>query len=306
MANSGTMSLANQTITNAITNSGTFNSGGGLTFTQLFTNQGTFNANSGMSTFFNGLTQTAGNLVLGGGNVTGNLTLNGGSLKRAGTVTGNGSLGAATLAPGASPGTLNISGNLTLSPTSTTLIELWGTTVGLFDVINVSGTASLAGALNATTGNGYVPGVGHALRFMTFASSTGSFGSTSLPSGMSLSALATALDLLGPAVPSTLPTEVNSSVNLLDNLLNLGAVSFETPLLYLAGQSSPTASSSGTLTQTAEIVLPDLMPEAPAAGDSGDDANNGSAVAGLLPLFDQLVRDARFKDTPHDSRLICR
>jgi hypothetical protein len=306
MANSGTMSLTNQTITNAITNSGTFNSGGGLTFTQLFSNQATFNANSGMSTFSNGLTQNAGNLVLGGGNVTGDITLNGGSLKGAGTVTGNVSLGAATLAPGASPGTLNITGNLTLSPTSTTLIELWGTTVGLFDVINVSGTASLAGALNATTGNGYVPGVGHALRFMTFASSTGSFGSTSLPSGMSLSALATALDLLGPAVPSTLPTEVNSSVNLLDNLLNLGAVSFETPLLYLAGQSSPTASSSGTLTQTAEIVLPDLMPEAPAAGDSGDDANNGSAVAGLLPLFDQLVRDARFKDTPHDSRLICR
>jgi hypothetical protein len=306
MNNAGTMSLANQTITNAITNSGTFNSGGGLTFSQLFTNQGTFNANSGMSTFSNGLSQSAGNLVLGGGNITGNLTLNGGSLKGAGTMTGNVSLGAATLAPGSSPGTLNITGNLTLSSSSTTTIELWGTTAGQFDVINVSGSASLAGALNATTGNGYVPGVGHALRFMTFASSTGSFGSTSLPSGMSLSALTTALDLLGPAVPSALPTGVSSSVNLLDTLLNLGAVSFETPLLYLAGQSSPTASSSGTLTQTAEIVLPDLMPEAPAAGDSGDDANNASALASLLPLFDQLVRDAIFKDTPHDSRLICR
>lgn len=306
MANSGTMSLANQTITNAITNSGTFNSGGGLTFTQLFTNQGTFNANSGMSTFSNGLLQSAGNLVLGGGNVTGNLTLNGGSLKGAGTMTGNVSLDAATLAPGSSPGTLNITGNLTLSPSSTTAIELWGTTAGLFDVINVSGSASLAGALNATTGNGYVPGVGHALRFMTFASSTGNFGSTSLPSGMSLSALTTALDLLGPAVPSALPTGVSSSVNLLDTLLNLGAVSFETPLLYLAGQSSPTASSSGTLTQTAEILLPDLMPQAPAAGNSGDDAPNGSAVASLIPMFDQLVRDASFKDTPHDSRLICR
>ncbi|MDP3192060.1 filamentous hemagglutinin N-terminal domain-containing protein [Rhodoferax sp.] len=303
----GTLTLTGGSYSNngtlTVTSTGTVNSGGGLTFTQLFTNQGTFNVKSGMTTFANGFTQTAGNLVLGGGNITGNLTLQGGSLKGAGTITGNVNLGAATLTPGSSPGTLNITGNLTLSPTSTTLIELWGTTAGLFDVINVSGIASLAGALNATTGNGYVPSVGHSLRFMTFASKTGSFGSTSLPSGMSLSALATALDLLGPAA---LPPGVTSSVNQLDNAINLGAITYETPFLYISGQSSPTASSTGTLTQTAEIVLPDLMPQAPSAGESGDDANNASAVAGLTPLFDQLVRDARFKDTPHDSRLICR
>lgn len=303
----GTLNLTGGSYSNngtlTVTSNGTVNSGGGLTFTQLFTNQGTFNVKSGMTTFSNGFTQTAGNLVLGGGNITGNLTLQGGSLKGAGTITGNVSLGAATLTPGASPGTLNITGNLTLSPSSTTLIELWGTTAGLFDVINVSGIASLAGALNATTGNGYVPSVGHSLRFMTFASKTGSFGSTSLPSGMSLSALATALDLLGPAA---LPPGVTGSINQLDNAINLGAITYETPFLYITGQSSPTASSTGTLTQTAEIVLPDLMPQAPSAGDSGDDANNGSALAGLLPLFDQLVRDASFKDTPHDSRLICR
>lgn len=309
MANSGTMSLANQTISNAITNSGTFNSGGGLTFSQRFTNLGAFNANSGMSTFSNGLTQNAGDLVLNGGNVTGNLALNGGKLKGTGTVTGDVTVGAATLAPGFSPGTLNIVGNLTLSPSSTTAIELWGTTSGLFDVINVSGSASLAGTLNAATGNAYVPSVGDALRFMTFANSTGSFGSTSLPSGMSLSALATALDLLGPVSvsPTTLPSSVSSTVNLLNNSLTLGAVSYETPLLYIAGQSNPTASSSGTLTQTAEIVLPNLMPRPADEPVSGTGATSGNpAFASLIPMFDQLVRDATLKDASHDSRLICR
>lgn len=301
MANSGTMSLANQTISNAITNSGTFNSFGGLTFSQRFTNQGTFNANSGLSTFSNGLTQNAGDLVLDGGNLSGNLTLDGGRLKGSGIVTGQVTVGAATLAPGFSPGTLNITGNLTLSPTSTTSIELWGTTSGLFDVVNVSGSASLAGALNATTGNGYVPAAGDTLRFMTFASSTGSFGSTSLPSGMSLSTSASALDLLGPvASASTLPSSVTRAVSLLDNSLNLGAVSYETPMLYITGQSSPTASSSGALTQTAEIVLPDLVPLS-----SGTKSGN-PAFASLIPLFDQLTRDAMIKDSSHDSRLICR
>jgi filamentous hemagglutinin family protein len=305
LSNAGTMSLANQTITNAITNSGTLNSGGGLIFTQLFTNGGTFSANGGMTTFNNGFLQNAGSLILNGGNVAGNLTLNGGMLKGSGTINGNVSLSAATLAPGFSPGTLNITGNLTLTPSSITAIELWGATAGLYDVINVSGTVNLAGALNATTGNGYVPGVGDALRFMTFANSTGSFGSMSIPSGLTFSALANALDLLGPAYSSTnLPATVASTVSLINNTVTLGALSYETPLLYASGQSSTTASSSGVLTQTAEMVLPAWIPDLQET--NVESAPSTSAFASLLPIFNQLILDASQQEPNHECRLICR
>jgi filamentous hemagglutinin family protein len=181
MTNTGTMTLSNRTISSAITNSGVINSDGALTFTQLFTNQGTFSANAGTTTFVAGLTQGAGTTLLNGGDIVGDVTLNGGVLGGSGVITGNVTLNAGSLAPGFSPGTIDIVGDLFLGAASSTDIELWGTTSGLYDLITVTGNATLGGTLNVTTGNGYLPAVGDTISFMTYGTNGGSYAASNLP-----------------------------------------------------------------------------------------------------------------------------
>lgn len=216
LSNTGTLNLGNRTITNAITNTGTINATGGLVFTQLFTNQGTFNLTGGTTTFSAGYLQTAGTTTFNGGNAAGTMTLNGGSLGGSGTLTGNLINNGGALNVGFSPGTLNIAGNLVLGPSSVINIELGGTTPGSgFDLINVSGTATLDGTLNVLAYGGYTPGAGTNYSFMNFASSSGAFSSSNIPGGwsMTMSSLATYLDLLAagalpPAVSPALPAIV--------------------------------------------------------------------------------------------------
>jgi T5SS/PEP-CTERM-associated repeat protein len=61
-----------------------------------------------------------------------------------GTIIGSVILDGGTLAPGASPGTLNILGNLTVLD-GILKIEIGGTGAGQYDVLNVSGTTMIAG-----------------------------------------------------------------------------------------------------------------------------------------------------------------
>jgi len=122
------------------------------------------------------------------------LAINGGLLGGSGTITGDVSLGAATLAAGFSPGTLNIQGNLTLAPTSTVNVDLWGANAGQYDVINVSGTATLDGTLNASIGNGYVPN-GENFNVLTFGARSGAFATHNLPSDFQHTYTASALNL---------------------------------------------------------------------------------------------------------------
>nr|WP_200589600.1 filamentous hemagglutinin N-terminal domain-containing protein [Noviherbaspirillum pedocola] len=210
LTNTGTLDLSNRTIASAMTNTGTINSTGGLVFTQPFTNAGSFNDVSGSVSFNGGYTQTGGitrlgasvsapaDMVVGGSG----FALNGGTLGGSGTITGNVAVGAGTLAPGFSPGSLSIVGNLTLSPGSITAIELGGTTPGSgYDVIHVSGNASLAGALNVSNYNGYAPAAGSSYSFLDYASVSGAFGSTNLPAGMAMTQYAAYSQLVAGAAP---------------------------------------------------------------------------------------------------------
>ena len=99
-------------------------------------------------------TQTTGQTILNGGALATSSTLNiqGGTLKGSGTVTGGVSNGG-TVAPGLSPGILNVVGNYSQTAAGKLAIELNGTTVGTqYDQLNVTGTVALAGTLAITTG----------------------------------------------------------------------------------------------------------------------------------------------------------
>jgi trimeric autotransporter adhesin len=133
----------------------------------------------------NTLTLTAGTLTTGG-----NLTLNGAMnvARGAGTIIGDLTLPAtATISPGASPGTMTITGNLNSAANYT--VELGGTTAGTgYDQVVVSGTATLSGGIatvsliaDPTTLIPYDPPSGSTFVILTAGSLSGTFPTINLP-----------------------------------------------------------------------------------------------------------------------------
>ena len=122
-----------------------------------FTNNGMVVAESGTLRFTSSYVQTAGFTVLTGGVISASVPLDirGGSVIGSGTivatVTNNGAV-----APGFSPGLIEIIGNLISLPNATTSFELAGTNaVTGYDVMRISGTAALGGALQVSTIGGF-------------------------------------------------------------------------------------------------------------------------------------------------------
>jgi trimeric autotransporter adhesin len=193
---------------------GTFNATGNGTFAQTFTNSGNLSKaiGTGTTTFsgdlttssgsvsvnsgtieFDGYTQTGGITILNGGNLTDTsgdgFDFDGGTLKGIGTVTTNdlNINNGATLAPGASPGTLNVVGNLNLGSTSTTLIELGGTNQGVdYDFINVTGNVNLDGILDISMFGGFTGVTGNIFDVIQSGGvMNGSFATVNFPTGYS-------------------------------------------------------------------------------------------------------------------------
>ena len=115
-----------------------------------------------------------------------NTLTNNGDLELAGTLKGNGTLvqngtlsSTGTLAPGLSPGTLNITGDYDMNGT-TYDCEINGTNAGTeYDVINVSGNASLTGGtLNVTWG--FTPGNGQTFEILSCGSRSGAFSTVNI------------------------------------------------------------------------------------------------------------------------------
>ena len=102
------------------------------------------------------LRATAGRTLLNGVSLGGStLTLNGGTLSGVGTINAS-VVNAAEISPGASPGTITVNGNYTQTSAGVMKIELGGAPPGTqFDQLNVTGTASLDGALNVSLINGF-------------------------------------------------------------------------------------------------------------------------------------------------------
>jgi fibronectin-binding autotransporter adhesin len=95
------------------------------------------------------------------GTLTANsVTVNaGGLLKGSGTIYAPINVTGGTVAPGNSPGTLTVNGNYSQDENSTLLVELGGTGIGQYDVLQVNGDAKLAGTLKILL-DGYTPTTG--------------------------------------------------------------------------------------------------------------------------------------------------
>jgi uncharacterized repeat protein (TIGR01451 family) len=162
-----------------VNNSGTWNHTGGTVSLNgnSFNNSGTVNITGGALNFNFSFTQTAGSTTLNGGNMGGGVTFNfnGGTLGGVGTITGNVNNSGATVNPGLSPGTLNITSNYTQGAGGSLNIELGGTGAGQFDVLAMGGTASLNGTLNVISFGGFTPAVGDAFQVMTYTSASNDF-----------------------------------------------------------------------------------------------------------------------------------
>jgi filamentous hemagglutinin family protein len=324
MGNSGTLSLANMTLTNLITNTGIFRSGGGLIFTQLFTNQGTFTANAGNTTFNNGFTQGGSASSLGGGGkITGNVVIDGGSLN-----------------PGFSPGHLTITGNLSLGASSVTQVEIGGTGQGTsYDWIDVTGTAALGGTLNISHVNGYAPTTTTTYSgALTAGTISGTFATITTPAqsnylvGYNLASAPNSVDLTAQ-VSNTAPPPTPSPVIV---AITQSYVGVETPsgLTSLSAYDSPTgfAGSSGGATGTPGTAFgANGAPATATLAAGGRAAADGPPASDQLPLyvlvtpslmdpgmtpspevmdtlrllFNQFTQDANRQEVQNASRLVC-
>ncbi len=200
----GDLSLANGG-SHAVNNAGTLNrSGTGTTTVDAgisFGNAGSVNINAGTLDVASGYIQTAGATVLASGTTlasVGGVDLQGGSLSGVGTISGNLTNGG-VVNPGGTgtAGTLTITGNYIQTASGVLNIELGGTTAGAFDVLAISGTATLDGTLNVSVINAYSPTVSDTFAVLTYASQTGVFATLTgldLGGGMMLSPAYNAAD----------------------------------------------------------------------------------------------------------------
>ncbi|MCS6978295.1 MAG: tandem-95 repeat protein [Gemmatales bacterium] len=151
-----------------------------------FTNAGQLFVGTG-STFgspSHSVVQTSGGITLLGGTLTaGQINVQGGTLGGTGTINGDVFNAGGVLAPGTSAGSLTIDGDYVQGPSGTFLVELGGRVSGTeFDRVLVTGTASLAGRIEARQINGFVAAPGDTFRVLTANSVTGTFSVEALES----------------------------------------------------------------------------------------------------------------------------
>ena len=84
----------------------------------------------------------------------------GGTLSGSGLISGNVSVVGGTVSPGSSPGSLQIVGDLTLNAESTLQLEIGGTATNQFDQLIVGGNLSIAGIVQVTFIDDFVPQLG--------------------------------------------------------------------------------------------------------------------------------------------------
>ena len=151
------------------------------------TNCGTIDVSGGriMRIYQAGLfTQTDGEIIVDGILCVYDapLDLQGGTLTGAGDIYGDVSNVGATVEPGGSAGTLEITEDYTQGSAATLRIELGGPTPGdEYDVLDVTGTANLDGKLRVDPINNYLPDVGTQFTILTAGSINGQFAEVTGP-----------------------------------------------------------------------------------------------------------------------------
>lgn len=111
---------------------------------------------------------------------TGGTIINSTVLKGNAIITGNLN-NSGTLAPGASPGKYEVTGDYIASTTAIHNFEVGGTAAGLYDVLNVDGVANLNGDLNITLINGFTPADAHEIPIITGVAIIGVFQNVNIP-----------------------------------------------------------------------------------------------------------------------------
>ena len=191
-------------------NAGTFRKSGGTgttTIDNTFTNRGSVQVQTGTLSFSASYTQTAGETLLGGGNVSSPLLLQiqGGALGGSGVVSA-GVISSGQVNPGAFAGLLNVTGSYTQNSDGTLNLEIGGQTAGNeFDQLSVASLASLGGTLNLSLINGFEPSLGDSFVILTYGSRTGTFATINhldLGSGKRFQATYNPANLTLKVVPS--------------------------------------------------------------------------------------------------------
>jgi hypothetical protein len=171
---SGNKSIASQGGSFTFTNNGTYlkSANGTTTIGADFVNNGTLHIAAGQVVFASGFTNNGAVKVTNGANAQFSTPLNFGvnaPLQGTGTINAPSVTAAGVVAPGVSPGTLTLTGNLTLLNTSTLLIEIGGRSQGLnYDFLNVGGIGTLGGNLEVSFLNGFQSSVTATDQFTIF------------------------------------------------------------------------------------------------------------------------------------------
>jgi len=130
-------------------------------------------------------------------------------LTGAGTITGS-VFNNAAIGTGPLPGLLAISGNYTEGPSALLAIKLGGTSAGTtYDQLSIGGSAALAGSLNISYWNGFIPSAGDVFTVLACSARTGGFSVVTAPNN-DLATLYTATNVL--VEPGNAPPTAQLSV----------------------------------------------------------------------------------------------
>ncbi len=136
---------------------------------------GNFSNNNNNSATINGIVTVAGDLVQNG-LLKGNATV----------IAANGFTNSGALAPGNSPGLFTVTGNFTNAASGDLAIELGNIgTAGIdYDLLAVSGNATMGGTLNIAAVNGFELAAGQTFTIVTAAAVAGTFATVNWPAGV--------------------------------------------------------------------------------------------------------------------------
>jgi Ca2+-binding RTX toxin-like protein len=219
-------------------------------------------------------TQSAGTTSLTAGDskltTTGAANVNGGALRGIGTVqTGVAGLSVNTtgrLEPGLSgPGTLSVSGKVTLGAASTLGVDVNGTGAGQADKVVATGVMTVGGKIDLATG--YTPALGDTSEILTGSSRTGSFTSAAggdLPGDISWGATYGATNVV---LRASRPSATIDDVSVTEGNASTKQVTFTVT------QTETLLTSSSVSAQTADGTA---LVAGPAVGGSDYEANSGA------------------------------
>jgi hypothetical protein len=245
------------TLTNAGTLTKVGGGGDGVTrVSSLFNNSGTVEVLSGTLRFESSYVQSAGVTRLTGGTLDKltplPLTIDGGLLTGVGTIGGNVKVGG-TVAPGLSAGELTISGTYEQTEDGTLAVELGGTApVTQFDRLTVTGNVTLAGTVDVTLINGFMPNDGASFRILTYPGVSGDFEGVTGASGFTHAVTSTFADLSFNGAPSSTDTPTRTRTP----TPTATAVATSTSTVTGAPTLTPTVTAAPTLTVTSTATVP--------------------------------------------------